>query len=53
MIESVIGTVEILLAEIKRLERDNRQLNDNLTSVQTRCTELLNEVRELRARVQA
>lgn len=37
-----------LLEIIARLERDNRQLNDNLTATQTRCTELLNENRELR-----
>ena len=38
-----------LLAEIGRLEKELSQVYTNLTDVQTRCTELLLEVREFRA----
>lgn len=39
-----------LVEEILQLERLNQLLNDNLASVQSRCTELLEENRELKRR---
>lgn len=44
----LLETIEHLYAIILRLERDNADLSDNLTSVQARCSELLEEVRGLR-----
>lgn len=41
------GRVE-LLAEIDRLEAELKTTNENLTNVQTRCTELLEENRALK-----
>jgi hypothetical protein len=38
-----------LLEEIARLKKLNAQLNDNLSSVQARCTELLEQVRTFTA----
>lgn len=39
----------LLEEEIERLRKLNAQLNENLSSVQARCTELLEENRDLRA----
>ena len=36
---------------IQRLTRDNAQLTEQLTSVQQRCTDLLMELRDVRANV--
>jgi hypothetical protein len=42
------GRIAELIGFVSRLQNDRRQLNNNLMSVQTRCTELLQEVRDLR-----
>jgi predicted HAD superfamily Cof-like phosphohydrolase len=39
------------ILDIVALRKENKQLNENLTSVQKRCTELLEENRELRRRL--
>jgi hypothetical protein len=44
-----IQRVRRLTEHLERAEATNRQLFDNLTHVQTRCTELLLENRRLRA----
>ena len=42
-----MSSIEVI-ERLERLERDNVQLNDNMTSCQIRCSELLNENRALR-----
>jgi hypothetical protein len=47
-LKDAVGFGLFLLDERKRLLRLNRELNDNVTAVQTRCTELVNELRQTR-----
>lgn len=47
-IERLTRERDAALERVARLERDVRDLNDNLTATQTRCTELLLEVRVYR-----
>lgn len=44
----LIDMIRRLLERVQNERDRNQQLDFNLTSVQTRCTELLNELRELK-----
>lgn len=48
-LNGTLTEADVLRGHIARLAHDNAHLNDNLTAVQKRCTELLEENRRLRA----
>jgi regulator of replication initiation timing len=47
----LIADLRKLVAVVRAQRRELRDLGDNLTATQTRCTELLLESRELRSRL--
>lgn len=45
----LIARLKALAERLRQLEADNAQMNENLSHVQARCTELLTEARAARA----